>query len=178
MVITETLPPLLEKYGDQLQIVAVNTYTPEGQGLYRASIERFDIPDHLRGVPTLIISETVLVGSLEIPERLPDLIDQGISNGGFEWPEIPGLLEVVETAISEPSGELGEGIDQAENLPSPLEQDGQSTNPGWQRIENQPGLTSPPYPAGEPATVVEKFNRDPLGNSVSVFVLSGMVSTW
>ncbi len=57
-VMTETLPPLMEHYGNQLQIVSVNTSHPDGQALYQAAIERYAIPEERRGVPTLIIGAT------------------------------------------------------------------------------------------------------------------------
>jgi hypothetical protein len=90
-VITEVLPPLQEKYGDQLQIGGADTSTPEGQALYQAAREHFQIPDERRGVPTLIIGDVVLVGGAEIPDQLPSLIKEGLDAGGVDWPAIPGL---------------------------------------------------------------------------------------
>jgi uncharacterized membrane protein len=49
-VISEDLPPLLEKYGERLQIVGVDTTQPGGQALYQAAIERFSISEERRGV--------------------------------------------------------------------------------------------------------------------------------
>ncbi len=132
-VVTEDLPPLFEKYGDQLQIVGVDVSTPGGQALYQAAIEQFSIPSNRWGVPTLVIGDVVLVGDLEIPEQLPGLIDAGLAQGGVDWPEIPGLREA-----------LGE-------LP-------QETPPA-------------------PATPMENFQRDPVGNGLSVIVLLGMAVT-
>lgn len=94
-VITEDLPPLIEKYGDQLQIVAVDVSTAGGQELYQAAIGQFDIPGSRQGVPTLVIGPVVLVGDVEIPEQLPGLVDSGLAQGGVEWPDIPGLREAL-----------------------------------------------------------------------------------
>jgi uncharacterized membrane protein/thiol-disulfide isomerase/thioredoxin len=129
-VVTEDLPPLLDKYGDQLEIVGVDVSTPGGQALYQAAIEQFSIPSDRWGVPTLVIGDVVLVGDLEIPEQLPGLIDAGFAQGGIDWPEIPGLREA-----------LGE----------------------------MPQATAP-----APATPMENFQRDPVGNGLSVIVLFGM----
>ena len=92
-VISEVLPPLVEKYGLQLQIFAVNTSTATGNNLYQATIEAFEIPTERRGVPTLIVGEQILVGSMDIPQRFPSIIEEGLTQGGIDWPTIPGLEE-------------------------------------------------------------------------------------
>lgn len=83
-VITQDLPPLFEQYGDQLQIVGVDTYTPGGQELFQVAIERFKIPEERQAVPTLIIDDIVLVGSLEIPQKFPGLIESYLAQGGVD----------------------------------------------------------------------------------------------
>jgi hypothetical protein len=90
LVIQEVIPPLLEQYGEHLQIGGVDTSTAEGSELYFAAVEYFQIPSERRGVPTLVIGYVVLVGSREIPDRLPELIEQGLVAGGVDWPTIPG----------------------------------------------------------------------------------------
>ncbi len=92
-VIDEVLPPLVEKYGLQLQIYAINTYEEKGSQLYQAAIDEFHIPDNRRGVPTLIVGEHVLVGGTEIPAQLPGIIEEGLAQSGIDWPNIPGLEE-------------------------------------------------------------------------------------
>lgn len=81
---------MLDQYGKQLQVGKVDTYTAEGNALYRASVEYFNIPPERQGVPTMIIGDTVLVGSQEISEWLPRLVEEGLSAGGLDWPAIPG----------------------------------------------------------------------------------------
>lgn len=90
-VMTEDLPPLKAQYGSQLQIAEVNILEPEGQALYQVAIVRFNIPPERQGVPTLIVGDQVLVGSLEIPERFPGLIVEGLKVGGIDWPDIPNF---------------------------------------------------------------------------------------
>lgn len=101
-VITEDLPPLIEKYGDQLQIVAIDVSTPRGQEFYQAAVAQFSIPGPRIGVPTLVLGEVVLVGATEIPEQLPGLIDAGLARGGVDWPDIPGLKEALAELAQEP----------------------------------------------------------------------------
>ena len=66
-VITQDLPPLLEKYGSQLEIIGVDVTQPGGQALYLAAVERFHVPEDRIVVPMLIVGEKVLIGSGEIP---------------------------------------------------------------------------------------------------------------
>ena len=80
MVREEVLPPLGDRFGTRLQVVVVNTTTPFGNDLYRAASLRFAVP--LRGVPLLIVGETALVGSHEIPQRLPALVTRYMEDGG------------------------------------------------------------------------------------------------
>ncbi|MDY0020470.1 MAG: vitamin K epoxide reductase family protein [Anaerolineae bacterium] len=155
-VITEVLPPLLEQYDEQFAIVGVNTATPEGQGLYQATIETFDIPEERRGVPTLVLGETVLVGSGEIPEQLPGLIASGLATGGVGWPAIPGLEEALAATSPTPTAGAASGETPAETpIPSPeaVLPDLDSEAEDWRA----------------------RFARDPLGNTFSVVILLGMV---
>jgi len=69
-VIQNMLIPMLEEYGDRLLVIGVDTTQENGGFLYHNAIEHFQIPEERRGVPTLIVNETVLVGSGEIPAPL------------------------------------------------------------------------------------------------------------
>lgn len=100
-VINETLLPLTEQYGDRFQVIGIDITQPGGQPLYDASTARFQIPQERMGVPRLIVGETVLIGSLEIPQQLPPIIEAGLSSGGIDWPDIPGLAEAL--AASQPA---------------------------------------------------------------------------
>ena len=131
-VMTETLPPLQERYGSQLSILNVDVSQAQGNALYAEAIRTFAIPDERQGVPMLILGQTVLVGGAEIPQQLPALIEQGLAAGGVDWPVLAGLQDLVQT----------QGV-----APAP----------------------------GEEA--LAPFQRDPLGNSLSLVVLAGMVAS-
>lgn len=90
-VISKDLPPLLEKYGKQLHITAVNIRLVAGQQLYQAAIKQFNISNDRLGVPALIIGNKVLVGADEIPSLFPKMIESFLAQGGVDWPQIPGL---------------------------------------------------------------------------------------
>jgi uncharacterized membrane protein len=95
LVITQALPPLKQTYGDQLEIFGVNVGLPEGQTLYQNAVAYFKVPDDRIVVPMMIVADNVLIGSAEIPEKLPGIIDEGLKNGGIDWPLIPGLDEAL-----------------------------------------------------------------------------------
>ncbi len=97
-VINNVLPPLVDQYGNQLQIYGVNTYTEIGNTLFINAVQAYEIPEERQAVPTLIVGDYVLVGSREIPDLLPGIIEQGIKNGGIDWPVIPGLEQAMSEA--------------------------------------------------------------------------------
>jgi uncharacterized membrane protein/thiol-disulfide isomerase/thioredoxin len=94
-VINELLIPMQEQYGDQLQIIGLDTSHPAGSEIYGRAIEHFKIPQNRLGVPTLIVGDDVMVGGAEIPARFPALVEDGLSAGGIGWPEIPDLDAII-----------------------------------------------------------------------------------
>jgi uncharacterized membrane protein len=95
-VMAEDLPPLQARYQDQLNILQVDVTQEAGQNLYQNAIEQFNIPSEKLGVPTLIMGSEILLGSVEIPTRLPQLIETGLSSGGIDWPAIEGIQSHVQ----------------------------------------------------------------------------------
>jgi uncharacterized membrane protein len=136
-VIEEVLPPLFETYGDRLQIVGIDVTVAEGSALYASAIDALAVPEDHRGVPMLFVGDDVLVGSTEIPDVFPGLIEQGLAQGGIGWPAIPGLPEM-----------LGEPVS---------------------------GTPDVPAPPAEPTTVTERLQQDPVGNTLAIVVLLGVV---
>ena len=93
-IIQNFLPPVLDQYGEQLKIVAIDISLPEGQALYQATVDHFLISDDRLGVPTLVVEDIIMVGSGEIPAMFPGLIEEGLTNSGTDWPEVPGLAAI------------------------------------------------------------------------------------
>ncbi len=87
----EVLPTLQGKYGKKLVIFRLNVISAAGSRIYEKALERFKITENRIGVPTLIIGETFLVGTVEIPEKISGLIDTALSKGGLDLPDLPGL---------------------------------------------------------------------------------------
>ncbi|MCO5204801.1 MAG: vitamin K epoxide reductase [Anaerolineae bacterium] len=90
-VMEQDLPPLLEQYGDQLQILAVNVLQPAGAQLHAAMLTTLPPEKVQQGVPALLVGDTFLVGSVDIPAQLPGIVTAGLEQGGIDWPVIPGL---------------------------------------------------------------------------------------
>lgn len=107
-VIEELLPELDKKYGSQLQIFGVNTYTEQGAALYGTYVEAYQVPSEMQGVPALVVGDQYMVGSGEIPARFPDIIEAGLAAGGIDWPPIEGLTEAMERAANPQSDQTTE----------------------------------------------------------------------
>ncbi len=78
-VLNDVLPPLAQQYGDQLQILLIDVTTPGGRELYLAAAKAIPIPEDKRGVPALIVGNTLLIGDKQIPEEFPGIIEQGLA---------------------------------------------------------------------------------------------------
>lgn len=93
-VIENVLVPLKETHQEQLQVLGINTAEVVGAQLYESAVVQFGIPAGRIGVPTLLVVDTVLVGSDEIEAHFPQIVVDGLAQGGIGWPAIPGLHEV------------------------------------------------------------------------------------
>ncbi|MGB9357985.1 MAG: vitamin K epoxide reductase family protein [Acidimicrobiia bacterium] len=174
-VINEVLPGVFEEYGGEpsvffdealppeevafyemtngtLDILFADVTVQQAANLYEADTERLSVPDERMGVPRLVVMDDYYVGSAEIPEELPGIIEAGIAAGGIPWPDIPGI----EDAIASVPG-MAEG-----NQPI----DGESTEDPAAAI-----------PDSEDQTITEKFGNDPVGNSLAVLVLIAMIAS-
>ncbi|MCX8067030.1 MAG: hypothetical protein RMK65_00375 [Anaerolineae bacterium] len=87
-VMEQVLPPLQKQYGDQLEIRMLNVSEPRNGELWQKAMDAYQVPQDWRGVPMLFIGDQVLIGSKEIPERLPGLIRQYLDAGGVDYPAV------------------------------------------------------------------------------------------
>jgi uncharacterized membrane protein len=150
-VIKEVLPPLYEKYGPQLQIIGFDVSTPQGQAMFASALEHFGVEE--AGVPFLVIDDIVLVGSEQIPEEFPTLVDAYLQMGGVDWPGIPGLREMLiaaaQTATAAPGAE-------------------------------QPAAATPVPSTGsmptDQFTWQQRFAADATANTIAVIILAAMVA--
>jgi uncharacterized membrane protein len=158
-VMTEDLPPLQDKYGGQLQIYTVDTSSEEGHVLFESALERYEIPAERRGVPMLVVGETVLVGSQEIPQQLPGMIDSALEGSGIELPDIPGLNVAKLSQFSASQQASEEEIQQPAATISPIE----TVSPAEQ--------VSPQQEQTNRSPMINKFMQDPTGNTLAVILL-------
>jgi uncharacterized membrane protein/thiol-disulfide isomerase/thioredoxin len=147
-VMEQQLPPLVQKYGKQLDIVGVDVNHEVGLRIYQAMLAKYNVPDERVGVPTLVVGSDVLVGSTEIPEKFPGIIEAGLTQGGIEFPEIPGLSEVL-------AAQTESATVQTSSTQNPVEQPA-------------PDVTGPVF--------LQKFMSDPVANSIAVIVLLSMIA--
>jgi uncharacterized membrane protein/thiol-disulfide isomerase/thioredoxin len=174
-VIQEVLPPLIEKYGNKLQIMGVDVSQSGGQILFRTVLEEFK-PDS-SGVPLLIVGDEVLIGSVDIPEKFPDLIEQHLAKGGVDWPDIPGLDQALSAAQS--TQEASASALPAQASPSAIP----TILPDETILVPTPevGFTATPTKAAvliASSTEIdlwERLARDPWGNTLAIVILLGMI---
>jgi len=162
LVITQTLPPLIEKYGDQLQIIGINVAEQQGSNYFLAALDKFQIQEG--GVPFLVIGDKYLIGSGDIPDQLPGLVETYLSQGGVDWPDIPGLREAIAAtdATQQASAPTTEPAQESAPTVAPVSPE-ESAPPAFALPENPVELTWQ-----------QKFAQDPAGNTLSVIVLLGM----
>ena len=159
-VIEEHLIPLQEKYGERLAILGINIFRPEGRRLYAKAMGHFGIPDEDRGVPALIVGTALLQGDREIPESFPGIVNQGLILGGIDWPLIAGLQQLLEAqGLVAPAAKAAEAV---EPTSSP------AVDKSTAEHDLQKALRARP-------TLADKWARDPVGNSLALAVLAGML---
>jgi uncharacterized membrane protein/thiol-disulfide isomerase/thioredoxin len=172
-VIQETLPPLHEKYGAQLEIIGIDVSQQQGSYFFQMAMQKFELQQ--AGVPLLVVGDEYLMGSLDIPEQFPGLIEKYLALGGVDYPDIAGLREAI--AASQPS------------------QPADETQPTQSAAEIEPTLPAPDVlpiaapeealtlgtedvlslEAGHDEMVWQRVGRDPLGNGLSIVILIGML---
>lgn len=99
--INNVMIPLMEEYGEQLAVIGIDTSKEAGGMLFMNAITYYDVPENRWGVPTLIVEDTVLVSTMEIEDVFPGMIEAGLAAEGNNWPEFPGLAEVVAEAMAD-----------------------------------------------------------------------------
>jgi uncharacterized membrane protein len=166
-VITEVLPPLFDQYGEQLKIIGIDISQPGGRTLFINAAQSFNLES--AGVPFLVIGDTYLIGSIDIPGKLPGLIEQYLAQGGLDWPPIPGLAEALASAQNTPAA-TPEPTAEAEPTTSSVTPSAIAPSPTTATagliLSNDTNLT-----------VWERLGRDPTGNGLSIIVLVGMLLT-
>ena len=168
-VINETLIPMIEKYGEQLQIIAVDVSQPASQELFSAAMQKFEL--ERGGVPFLVFDDTYLIGSGDIPEKFPRLVETYLAQGGVDWPDIPGLREAMgqPSETDDPTATAPTQSATLQTTPIPA-----TFTPTHPSPIATPGLLPP---GAHNTDWTDNFARDLAGNTLSVLVLIGMLGS-
>jgi uncharacterized membrane protein len=116
-VIENVLPPLRQKYGEQFDLFMIEVKGKSDVELLLRVAESYGIPKEGTGVPFLILGDHVMVGSDQVRNQLPALVDDYLTRGGLDFPSNPLLVELLPAPA--PTLELVAGP-QAEALSEPV----------------------------------------------------------
>ena len=78
-----------------LEVLLADVSTRAGSELFVASNEPLGLPEDARGVPRLVVGDRYLIGSGEIPDEFPGIVEEGLAGGGIDWPNLPGIDEAL-----------------------------------------------------------------------------------
>ena len=180
-VIQEGLPPIVEQYGDQLQILLINTQTQGGSELYVAAAEWGGIPENQRGVPLMVVGDDLLFGSVEIPAKLPGIVEEGLSNGGIDWPAFPGMEEVVAELEAQQEQQPEDPAEEPTENPATSAAPTVTTVPATATpapATNNDGIAligeSTPQTVAD-LSIAERLMVDPVGNAIALIVLALLI---
>jgi uncharacterized membrane protein len=129
------------------QLLAVNVSIDAGARMFSEDSERLGLGS--AGVPRIDIADSYFTGSVDIPERVPDIIDAGLAADGIDWPPVPGLAAAL----------------------APFPEAGQV--PDGDRASDEPAVRLP----AESLSMWERVTRDPVGNGVAVAVLIALLAS-
>ena len=104
-VLDEVLPPLQERYGQQLTVHLIQLRTQADFQQFQEIVAASGLSPASTGVPLLLIGDAVLVGSRQIPAELPGLIEYHLARGGVDYPPLPGLAPLLPGAAAGPAVE-------------------------------------------------------------------------
>lgn len=153
-VINNHWPAIQAEFGDQLRVLFIDASGRQGGQIMMLAVQSLNIDS--TGVPMLIIGDEVMVGSIEIPARAPEVIRQGLASGGIGLPAIPGIEEFYQVVIEREQAARQEAA--AESAENPTE-----AAEGLVKIEA--------------ATLWDRLRADPVANALAVIVLVGLVAS-
>jgi uncharacterized membrane protein len=166
-VIDNVLPPLVEEYGSSLEIIGIDITLEEGSNLFRAAITSLQIPADRAGfVPTLIVGSSVFIGTDEIAQEFPGVIQEGLS-AGIDLPAIDGLDDLIETGST--------ALVSFSPAPASTEQKEPAPTAAAQTTPDKPDEAEEGIFSID--RMKARFNQDPLANGVAVGMLVVMIAS-
>lgn len=107
-VLENVFPALQEQYGNQLEVLLIEVSTLEDTEQLFLVAESLGVSRDKVFVPFLIIGHEVLIGSRQIPDRFPGLIEDYLAEGGQDYPDVPGLAQMLPLGVSFTSYQVGQ----------------------------------------------------------------------
>ncbi len=157
-----------------LEILFVNTSTQGGSEFFVSSSEELGLS--YRGVPLLVVGERYLMGSGDIPDLFPGIIEEGLASGGIDWPDLVGIQEILAAlAGGSSTTTVPETTTIAPNPGSTTVPGTTSTVPSGTTTTDPVTTTTGGIPSISGESPWDRFRQDPVGNSLSVAVLVLMV---
>jgi len=175
-VITEVWPQWNAEFGDQLEMLFIDVTVQGGELLFMNALEAYDVPSELAGsVPMLVINDTYLIGSADIPALAPDLIREGLAVGGYDLPPIPGLKDAYEAALAaqDAASEQEAGSGDAASGPG-----GTAAQAQQQKAPAASSELTSDVSEVAVETVGDRIARDPVGNTLAIGVLVGLLASF
>jgi uncharacterized membrane protein len=151
-----------------LELLLVDVTVATGAEFFQATTDALSIGS--TGVPRLVVADQVMIGSTDIPDRFPVLIESGLAGEGIDWPDLPGIREIVgsfPTVVTTTTTTVATGSTAAGEIAPSTTIAPTTTDPA--PVATLPTTTN--------ETVGERFGRDPLANSVAVVVLIGLLGS-
>ncbi|MFC1936188.1 hypothetical protein ACFLYP_00830 [Chloroflexota bacterium] len=100
-VMTNSIKPLMEEYGEQLNVIAIDVRTGIGSEVYAEVVEYFNLPPEHQEVPTVLMGERLIIGWVDIDELFAGFFTLELKEGGADWLPLPKLIEAVEEHVTE-----------------------------------------------------------------------------
>jgi uncharacterized membrane protein len=164
-------PPFFLVTNGTLEVLLVNVTVAEGFAMFDATTVAWAIGNE--AVPRLVIGNEVAIGSVDIPERVPAILDRSLAAEGIPWPRIEGLTGVVAQLFStaaEPAPTTTTTLAAATTVAA-------STTVASSDPEPVVITLGPLDDALDSDSIGERFGRDPVGNGAAVAVLAVMIAT-
>lgn len=192
-VITEDLPVIFDQYGGPwevsfdeslpedevtfyllsnatLQLLMVDASVGSGGRMLLDAGETVGVPEsRLGSVPLMVIGDTFLIGSVDIPSRFPEMIDEALAGSPIGWPEVPGMDAAIAAIPA-----LAAAPPATTTTAPPVT----TTTPGADATATtEAAVVSGDVPVGDDDgdSIADRIGRDPFGNGIAIAVLAAMV---
>jgi uncharacterized membrane protein len=168
----------------QLQLLMIDITTEDGSRMFGEDSARLGMDQ--AGVPRIDYgTESYLVGSGDIPDQFPGVVQQAIAGDGLAWPPVPGTADALASFIEDgsvPDPDATSGATATEvpgatavAATEPGASDDAIVEPEATDAARDAAAAVLPVGAGDDGGPMDRFGDDVTGNSVSVVVLLALL---